>query len=89
MEDYTFDINDTGQWFEFIVWEGQLVPQEPLEPLKPIDEKDKFCLCHLRVNHPTHWCREIMETIQNLLDKGKISDKRTNDVPKPTAMMVS
>lgn len=66
------------------------MPREPPEPLNPcVGKRDKFCRYNQRVFHPTRQCREVVETIQSLLDKGDIVYKRTNVVPKPTIIIVS
>lgn len=65
-----------------------MTPRDPPEPLKLGDEKkDKFCYYHLPMNHSTRRCREIIETIQNLLEKSEI--ERNTDVPKSVVTMVA
>ena len=79
MEDYTFNTRDTERWFDVLKSKGKITPWIPKNPPKPEDEKkENFCRFHQMLGHPTVICRDVMEKIQELLDKGDIKYKAAN-----------
>lgn len=92
IEDCAINVRDGERWFDIFAKQGKIKPWTLKNLPMPEYEKNKnFCRYHQMVGHLTVKCWDILEEIQELLNKGEIEYKATTTQKAPTAnvMMVS